>query len=460
MNKKFEEIVSLCKRRGFVYPTSEIYGGIASSYDYGPLGVQLLKNIKDLWWKEFIEKRADMVGIDSQIILHPKTWEASGHVGGFDELVVEDIVTNKRYRVDHLIENFIEKHKGFQELVVEDLTREEMAKFIVENKLKSPDGNTFSQPKKFDLLMRTSIGVLEGGKDDVYLRGETAQGIFSNFKNILDSTRVVLPFGVGQIGKSFRNEVTLGQFVFRTFEFEQAEIEYFFDPEKSNWEELLNAWKENMKNFVVNTLGVNEENTRWRKHTDKERSHYSKETFDLDYKFPFGWKELWGVAYRTNYDLNQHIKYSGAKLQYTDPYTSEKIVPHVIEPAVGVNRMFFMVLDNAYTVEETRVVLKLSPKLAPYKIAVFPLVSNKEEITKKAKQVFELLSDKYNTYWDDRGNIGKRYKYQDEIGTPYCITIDYDTLETGEVTVRDRDTMLQEKILIKNLDSYCKEQLM
>ncbi|MCL4397608.1 glycine--tRNA ligase [Patescibacteria group bacterium] len=445
-----QKIVALCKRRGFVYQTSEIYGGLVSSYDYGPAGAELLRNIRNLWWSEFISKRDDMVGLDSQIILHPKTWEASGHVTSFNDPLVEDKVTHKRYRADHLI--------GSE---ADNMTFEEMAEYIAKNRIKSPEGNELTEPKKFNLLFETSIGVVEDDKSAAYLRGETAQGIFSNFRNVVDSTRVKLPFGIGQIGKSFRNEITTGQFIFRTLEFEQAEIEYFFNPDKNDWEKLMADWKENMWHFVTNTLGVKEPNLRWRRHSDKERSHYSKDTYDLDYNYPFGWKELWGVAYRTNYDLSQHAKFSGADLTYRDPETGEAIVPHVIEPAVGINRLMFMVLADAYTEdqEKERVVLKLSPKLAPYKVAVFPLVKNKPELVGKAEKIYHELKLHFPAVWDERGNIGKRYLAQDEIGTPWCVTVDYQTLEDNTVTIRDRDTTLQERINADTLVEEIKSRL-
>lgn len=451
-----EEIVALSKRRGFVFPTSEIYGGLTSSYDYGPLGSELLRNIKNLWWREFITLRPDMVGLDSQIMLHPETWVASGHVGSFSDPLIEDLKTNKRYRADHIIEAWIEGKEEFKDFVVEDLTTAEMGQFIKDNGIKSPDGNQFSEPKEFNLLFETSIGAVSGEKSKVYLRGETAQGIFTNFKNVLNSTRVQLPFGIGQLGKSFRNEVTTGQFVFRTLEFEQGEIEYFFDPEQSDWQELFKDWQEKMMSFVVNTLGIRTENVRWRQHTDKERSFYSKDTWDLDYHFPFGWKEIWGLAYRTDYDLQQHIKYSGEKLEYMDPQTGKKIVPHVIEPAAGIARLFLMVLMDAYWFDEknNRTVLKLHPRIAPYKAAVFPLLKNKPELVAKAKDVFSSLSKKYPVTWDERGNIGKRYLYQDEIGTPFCITVDFDSLEDDTVTIRHRDTTVQERVKISELEGY------
>lgn len=461
-----EEIVSLSKRRGFVFPTSAIYGGLANSYDYGPLGSQLYKNIKDAWWKEFISKRTDMVGIDSQILLHPETWVASGHVGSFSDPLVDDLQNKKRYRADHLIEDWIAKKqkKGntdYNNFVVEDLNIEKMGEFIRDNKIKSPDGNEVSEPKSFNLLFETKIGTVSGEKSKVYLRGETAQGIFTNFKQIMDSSRVQLPFGVGQMGKSFRNEITTGQFVFRTLEFEQAEIEYFFNPNKQDWKELLESWKTDMHSFVTSTLGVKEDNIRWRRHSDSERSFYSKDTYDLDYNFSFGFKELWGVAYRTDYDLKAQAKHSGAKLNYRDPHTGEVFTPHVIEPAVGLARLFLMVMTDAYHKDEekNRIVLKLKPSLAPYKVAVFPLLKNKPELVAKAKEVFSNLSDKFETMWDDRGNIGKRYLYQDEIGTPFCVTIDFDSLEDNTVTIRNRDTAEQTRVKISELESHIESMI-
>jgi glycyl-tRNA synthetase len=453
-----DTIISLCKRRGFVYPTSTIYGGLANSYDYGPLGTELLRSIKNLWWREFITKRTDMVGLDSQIMLHPQTWVASGHVGAFNDPLVEDKITHKRYRADHLIEAWAEKNG--QEVITANMTLTDMAAYIVEQKIKSPDGNELTEPKAFNLLFETAIGAVSGEKAKVYLRGETAQGIFSDFKHVVDSTRMKLPFGVGQIGKSFRNEVTTGQFVFRTFEFEQAEIEYFFDPETTSWEQLMEDWKAAMWQFVTKTLGIKAENLRWRKHSDKERSHYSKDTYDLEYQFPFGWKELWGIAYRTDYDLQQHQNLSGEKLEYFDPQTNRHFIPHVIEPAVGVNRLFLMVLFDAYRedTERGRVVLELNSRLAPYEAAVFPLLKNKPELVAKAEELFKNLLNDFKVTWDDRGNIGKRYLYQDEAGTPFCITVDFQTLEDATVTVRNRDTAEQVRAPIAELPSMLRSR--
>ncbi len=459
-----DQIVSLAKRRGFVYPTSDIYGGLANSYDYGPMGVELLKNIRDLWWKYFITSRPDMVGLQSQILQHPQTWVASGHVDAFNDPLVEDLVTHKRYRADHIIEAWLEKKAAqfnLETLIVEEMDIAAMDAFINKHHLLSPDGNELSTPKEFSLLFKTEIGSVTGEKATVYMRGETAQGIFTNFKNVLDSTRVRLPFGIGNIGTSFRNEVTTGQFVFRTLEFEQAEIEYFFDPKQENWQDLMASWKNSMWEFATQTLGIKEENLRWRQHTDKERSHYSLDTWDLDYQFSFGYKELWGVAYRTDYDLKQHQEYSGKSMEYTDPHTQQKFIPHVIEPAVSTPRLFLMIMTDAYWQDEEnkRIVLKLKPSLAPYKAAVFPLAKNKPELVAQAKKIFDDLSEKYHLAWDERSSIGKRYLYQDEIGTPYCITIDYDTLEDGAVTIRDRDTTKQTRVKIEELAQYLEQRI-
>lgn len=450
-----EKIIALAKRRGFVYPTSDIYGGLLSSYDYGPMGVELLRNIRNLWWKEMIATRTDMVGVDTQILLHPQTWIASGHVSSLNDLLVEDLVTHKRYRADHLIEDWLRIHPQ-PDTAAENMTLEQLTEFIHRYSIKSPDGNTVSAPKAFNIMFQTSIGVVEGEKVPVYLRGETAQGIFTNFRNILNSSRLQLPFGVGQIGKSFRNEITSGQFIFRTLEFEQAEIEYFFDPDTTPWEPLFQSWKNDMWRFIRVTLGIREENLRWRRHSDKERSFYSKETFDLEYRFPFGFKELWGIAYRTDYDLKQHMDYSGKDLQYTDPISGRAFIPHVIEPAVGINRVLLMILCDSYVEDKTnqRTVLKLKPVLAPYKVAVFPLLKNKPELVQKAHSVYQSISGKQPTAWDERGNIGKRYYAQDEIGTPFCVTIDFQTLEDDTVTVRERDTMTQERVKIDYLNQY------
>lgn len=458
-----ETIVALAKRRGFVYPTSSIYGGLANSYDYGPVGVELLRNIREVWWQYFITHRDDMIGIDSQILLHPDTWVASGHVGSFSDPLVEDLVTHKRYRADHLVEGWAKIGQNSQLITtaIEDLSLDELGAFIEQHHVLSPDGNPVSAPKAFNLLFETAIGAVAGDKAKVYLRGETAQGIFTNFKNILDSSRVQLPFGVGQLGKSFRNEVTTGQFVFRTLEFEQGEIEYFFDPNKTDWQKLMDEWKNNIWTFVTENLGVNAKHLRWRQHTDVERSHYSRDTYDLDYAYSFGWKELWGLAYRTDYDLKQQMMHSGKSLEYIDPQTGHKLIPHVIEPAVGINRIFLMILTDAYDFDEAnqRVVLKISPQLAPYKVAVFPLLKNKPELITTARAIYDSLRGQFAMVWDERGNIGKRYLAQDEIGTPYCVTIDFQTLEDQSVTVRHRDTTQQERVPSNKLPEFLNQQL-
>jgi glycyl-tRNA synthetase len=459
-NDLMEKIVSLSKRRGFVFPGSEIYGGLANSYEYGPAGVELKRNIQEEWWRVFVRERSDMVGLDSSIILHPKTWEASGHVAGLVDAMAECRACHSRTRADHLIENYFEA-KG-EKVSVEGKSEAELDAVIAENKIKCPTCGKFdwTPVRKFNLLFETHVGIVPEAQSKVYLRGETAQGIFLAFKNILDSTRVRLPFGVGQLGKSFRNEITKGNFIFRTLEFEQAEIEYFFDPEAADWKELYDGWKAAMHNFVTATLGIRAEKLRWREHGDEERSFYSKRTEDLEYNFPFGFKELWGLAYRTDYDLNQHMKFSGVDLSYTDPTTGRKFIPHVIEPAVGINRLMAMVMLDAYTEDGDRVYLKLKPRLAPYKAAIFPLLANKPQLVELARKVHSDLQKHFSVAWDDRGNIGKRYYAQDEIGTPFCITVDFDTVGDGEpankgtVTVRDRDTGTQERVAIENLPTF------
>ncbi len=487
-----DKIVSLAKRRGFIFPGSELYGGLANTYDYGPVGAELLKNIKTLWWKTFVEMREDIVGIDASLISHHKIWEASGHVSGFADAMIDCKHCKARMRADHLLEGYIESLSKEQreELIHSYQTKDEkLAKDLVkalqtgkveglsieslefiratfsslfENPLVCPNcgENDWTKIRKFNLLFPVQLGIVEGEQGLGYLRGETAQGIFINFRNVVDSTRVRLPFGIAQLGKSFRNEITPGNSVFRTIEFEQGEIEYFFDPETLNWEELFERWKKTMWDFATNKLGVKEMNLRWRTHTDEERSFYSKRTEDLEYNFPFGFKELWGLAYRTDYDLTQHMKFSNKDLYIVDPQTGRKITPHVIEPAVGINRLFLMVLIDAYTQEEARTVLKLHPKLAPYKVAVFPLLANKENLVSKARGIYESLKDNFMVAFDDRGNIGKRYLYQDEIGTPWCVTVDFQTLEDDTVTIRDRDTTRQERIKVSEINNYLQGKLL
>lgn len=451
-----EKVAALCKRRGFIYAGSEIYGGVANTYDYGPMGAELLRNIRNLWWNNFVHGRDDVVGLDASLISSHKIWDASGHTAGFSDAMVDCKNCKGRYRADHVIEDHFAK-KGTEQNV-EGLTPEEFKKIMVDEKIKCAKCGKidWTDVRKFNLLFPVHLGIVEGDQSLAYLRGETAQGIFVNFKNVVDSTRVKLPFGIAQLGKSFRNEITLGNSIFRTIEFEQGEIEYFFDPDKTNWEEIFNGFKDSMWDFAVNKLGVNADNLRWRVHSDDERSFYSKRTEDLEYNYPFGgFKELWGLAYRTDYDLNQHIKHSGKDLSILDTQTNKKVVPHVIEPAVGINRLMLMTLCDAYTEEGERSFLKLKPSLAPYRAAVFPLLANKPELVEKAREIYKTLQKDFRVAWDDRGNIGKRYASQDEIGTPYCITIDFDTLEKDQkVTIRFRDSAAQERIAIDQIKDY------
>ncbi len=451
-----DKVVSLCKRRGFVYPNSEIYGGLANAYDYGPLGVELLRNIKNMWWDRFVHRREDIWGLDGAIISNPKVWEASGHVSGFSDPLVDCRKCQERIRADHLVEEQLEQK-------VEGLPVEEISQIIFDNKLKCPHcGSTdLTEARKFNLLFETSLGSVAGEKTKVYLRGETAQNMFLCFKNILDSFSPRLPFGLAQIGKAFRNEITPGNFIFRTLEFEMMEIEYFVS--EQDWEKHFELWKKEMWQWLLD-LGVGADKLRWRRHSEEELSHYSKRTEDVEYDFPFGgFKELYGLAYRTNFDLTNHAQFSGQALIYTDPDTHEKSVPHVVEPTFGVTRTVLVLLTEAYEEQEvnggTRVVLHLSPKVAPYKIAVFPLSANKPELVNKAREIFESLNTRFTCAWDDIGNVGKRYRRQDEIGTPWCVTVDYDSLEDGAVTVRDRDTMEQERIPITDLQNYFSDKL-
>lgn len=449
-----DKIIALCKRRGFIFAGSEIYGGLANTYDYGPAGTELLRNIRNLWWDNFVHKRSDVVGLDASVISHQEIWKASGHTAGFADAMIDCKNCKFRMRADHLIEEIINEK-------VEGKTTEELDKIIQDNsKIICPNckKHVWTKTRKFNLLFPVNLGIIEGDQSLAYLRGETAQGMFVNFKNIVDSSRVRLPFGVAQLGKSFRNEITPGNSVFRTLEFELAEVEYFFDPESQDWKKLFSDWKEAMWNFVTKTLGISEKNLRWREHDDKERSFYSKKTEDLEYKFPFGFKELWGIAYRTDYDLKQHAKFANKDLSILDPQTNKKIIPHVIEPAVGINRLLLMILSDSYVEEEDRIVLKLNPKLAPYKAAVFPLLANKPELVKKAKEIYKSLRENFVTVYDGRGNIGKRYFAQDEIGTPCCITVDFQSLEDDTVTVRDRDTMKQERVKIESLRVHIVEK--
>ncbi len=425
-----EKIISLCKRRGFVFPGSEIYGGLANSWDYGPLGVELKNNIKQLWWKRFVTNRDDMVGLDSSLLLNTKVWEASGHVATFSDPLVECKKCHNRFRED-MIDSVCPADKKAHE---------------------------FTEAKQFNLMLKTFLGPVENESSTVYFRPETAQGIFINFKNIIDTARKKLPFGVGQIGKAFRNEITPGNFIFRTREFEQMEIEFFIPaPEKdSDWQGYFEAWKMEMVSWIKE-LGIDYDSQIHEVDVpDGERAHYSKKTIDFEYHYPFGTKELYGLAYRTDFDLKNH------GLDYTDEEGKE-YTPHVIEPSLGVERTVLAVLLSAYDEEingeDTRIVLRLPAKLAPVKIAVFPLMKNKPELVAKAREVYAKFKKLCPCEFDDNGNVGKRYRRQDEIGTPFCITIDFDSLETNDVTVRERDSMEQTRVKIDELESYILERL-
>jgi len=423
-NNLIEKIVSLCKRRGFVFPGSEIYGGLANSWDYGPLGVELKNNIKNLWWKRFVHQRDDMVGIDAALIMNPRVWESSGHLKNFSDPLVECKKCHHRFREDKLEGKNCPDCKG-------DLM----------------------SAKQFNLMLKTFLGPVEDDSGVVYFRPETAQAMFVNFKSVLDTTRQKIPFGIAQIGKAFRNEITPGNFIFRTREFEQMEIEYFI--KQQDWKDFFEYWKKEMWGWMTEDLGLDKKNIHELDVPNGERAHYSERTIDFEYDFPFGKDELYGLAYRTDFDLKNHFKEAPYEDTSTDSgQVKEKFYPHVIEPSFGVDRSVLAVLCNSYVEDGERVILKLKPKLAPYKVAVFPLLKNKPELVKKSKEICSILRKEFSIIFDDRGNIGKRYYSQDEIGTPYCVTIDFDTLENNEVTVRDRDTMKQERIKIKDLVSY------
>jgi len=427
-NNLLEKIVSLAKRRGFVFPGSEIYGGLANSWDYGPLGVQLKKNIKDLWWEKFVEQREDIVGIDAAIFMNPKVWEASRHVSEFSDPLVECKKCHQRFREDQ-----------------------------IGGACPNCGGKEFTEAKQFNLMFPIRLGPTEDSSNMTYLRGEIAQAMFVNFKNVLDTMRVRLPFGIASQGVAFRNEITPGNFIFRTREFDLMEFEYFV-PE-SEWKKWFEYWRGQMREWLKD-IGVDLKNVHEVEIPDGERAHYSKRTIDFEYDYPFGQKELYGLAYRTDFDLKNHMDKSGQDLSYTDPETGEKFVPHVVEPTFGLSRSVLVALLEAYQEEDKRVVLKLPPKLAPYKAAVFPLVANKPELVAKAREIYQsLVASPYSLgpiAWDDRGNIGKRYYSQDEIGTPLCVTVDYQTLEDGTVTVRDRDTTKQERVSNTELPALLK----
>ena len=452
-DKTMDKIVALCKGRGYVYAGSEIYGGLSNTWDYGPLGVEYKNNVKKAWWKKFVTESPYNVGLDCAILMNPQVWVASGHVGGFSDPLMDCKECKARHRADKLIEDFC--HEKGEDIVVDGWSNEEMLKYIDENGINCPDcgKHNFTDIRKFNLMFKTFQGVTEDAKAEIYLRPETAQGIFVNFKNVARTSRKKVPFGIAQVGKSFRNEITPGNFIFRTREFEQMELEFFCKPGTDL--EWFKYWKDYCRDFLL-TLGMKEENIRLRDHSPEELSHYSNATTDIEFMFPFGWGELWGIADRTDFDLTQHQNHSGESMEYIDQVTNERYVPYVVEPSLGADRVALAFLCEAYDEEEVgegdiRTVLRLHPALAPVKAAVLPL---SKKLGEKADEVYQKLIKKYNCEYDDAGSIGKRYRRQDEIGTPVCITIDFDTLEDESVTVRDRDTMEQKRIKIEELDSY------
>lgn len=459
MLDSMEKIVNLCKARGFVYPGSEIYGGLANSWDYGPLGAELKKNIKDAWWKKFIKSNRYNVGIDAAIIMNPQVWVTTGHVGGFSDPLIDCKACKTRHRADKLIEEWAFQ-KGKEMAGLDGWTNEQLVDYIKENNIVCPACGKmdFTEIRQFNLMFKSYMGVTEDAKSEVYLRPETAQGMFVDFKNVLRTTRRKMPMGIGQMGRSFRNEITPGNFIFRTREFEQMELEFFCKPGTDlEWYEY---WKTFCKNWLLN-LGIKEENLRLREHSKEELSFYSKGTTDIEFLFPFGWGELWGIADRTDYDLSRHMEASKEDLTYLDLETNERYVPYCIEPAVGVDRIFLAMLCNAYEEEtiaegDTRTVLHLHPALAPYKVAILPL---SKKLSEKAEEVFESLSEDFMCDYDEAGSIGKRYRREDEIGTPYCITVDFDTLEDESVTIRDRDSMEQVRVKIPELKAWIEEKI-
>jgi glycyl-tRNA synthetase len=447
-----EKIVSFSKRRGFIFPSSEIYGGFANSYSYGPYGTELKNNIKRLWWKKFVQEREDMVGIDGPIMLHPRVWQASGHTEGFNDAMVDCKECKFRFRADHLVE----------EATGEDMEGrlDDMTKVLRDKKIKCPNcgKSNWTEVRNLNMMFKTEMNGID---EPVYLRPETAGAIFVEFKNIIDSMRVKIPFGIAQIGKAFRNEIVARNFIFRVREFEQMEIEYFINP-KTDWEPLFENWLSLQEEFAQE-LGASKDDLKRYQHPKEKLSHYSRKTVDIQYNFPFGWSELYGLAHRGDFDLKQHAKFSGRNLEYVDPATNEKFIPHVLEPTFGLERSLLIALLSAYNEEEieneTRTVLKFPRNLAPIKIAVFPLLKNKPVLVSKAEEIFKSLSKVYMCEFDDNGNIGKRYRRQDEIGTPFCVTVDFETIEKDDmVTVRDRDTMKQERVGIKELKEYFEEK--
>lgn len=456
--KSMQQVVSVAKTRGFVYSGSEIYGGLANTWDYGPLGVELKNNIKRAWWKKFIQESPYNVGVDCAILMNPQVWVASGHVGGFSDPLMDCKECKERFRADKLIEDFMQE-KG-EEQVVDGWSNEQMKTYIDTNQIACPScgKKNFTDIRQFNLMFKTFQGVTEDSKNVVYLRPETAQGIFVNFKNVQRTSRKKVPFGIGQVGKSFRNEITPGNFIFRTREFEQMELEFFCKPGTDL--EWFKYWKDYCVKWLLD-LGIQEDHMRIRDHSEEELSHYSNATSDIEFLFPFGWGELWGIADRTDYDLKQHQEQSGQDMMYFDPTTNEKYIPYCIEPSLGADRVTLAFLCEAYDEEvidekDTRTVFRFHPAIAPVKAAILPL---SKKLSEGAIEVFEKLAKHFNVEYDEAGSIGKRYRRQDEIGTPFCITYDFDSQEDGKVTVRDRDTMAQERIAIEDLVTYIEDKM-
>lgn len=424
MDDLLGKIVSLSKRRGFIFPGSEIYGGLAGTWDYGPLGSLLKKNLKDLWWKEMVQLRDDVVGLDAAIMMNPKAWEASGHLASFSDPLVECKLCHSRFRADK----------------PEDLKEHEQ-------KAHQGEKVIWTDPKTFNLLVKTYLGIIEGQQLELFLRGEITNGVSVNFKNVLDSTRIKIPFGIAQIGKAFRNEITPGNFTFRSREFEQMEVQFYIKPEEKEGEKWFEYWKQNRLDWYVK-LGLNKEKLRFRDHEPEKRAHYAKMATDIEYETPWGWDEFMGIHHRGDWDLRRHEEFSGQNLKFKDTESGEEYTPWDIETSAGVDRSLLFFLIDAYSEDEKRVVLKLHPQLAPYKVAVFPLLANKPELVEKAKNLYNQLKQDFMVSWDERGNIGKRYFAQDEIGTPWCLTVDFQTLEDNTVTIRDRDSAQQQRIAI------------
>ena len=458
MLKSMDTLVTLCKNRGYVYPGSEIYGGLANTWDYGPLGVELKNNIKSAWRKKFIQEQPNIVGLDAAILMNPETWVASGHVGGFSDPLIDCKECKTRHRADKLIEEWA--HEQGKDMIADGMTDEELVEFITDNKIPCPDcGKTnFTDIRKFNLMFKTFQGVTEDAKSEIYLRPETAQGIFVDFKSVLRTSRKKMPMGIAQVGKSFRNEITPGNFIFRTREFEQMELEFFCKPGTDlEWHKY---WKDFCEKWLLD-LGMKKENIRLRDHSQEELSHYSNATTDIEFLFPFGWGELWGIADRTDFDLKQHMNHSKQDLSYQDTETNEKYIPYCIEPSLGADRVLLAFLCNSYEEEEiaegdVRTVLHLHPYLAPFKVAVLPL---SKKLSEKAQEVYSKLSKKFVCDYDEAGSIGKRYRREDEIGTPYCVTVDFDTLNDKSVTIRDRDTMEQVRVKIDDLTKWIEEKV-